>query len=188
MCERLCIFLSGPSGIIYQVGGPETDPVPSLLALQSLRNLKTLNLQLTQVRDAALYSVSSLQELTHLSLRNASLTDITLSYISSLTKLTNLSIHDAVLTNWGLNSFKPPATLKMMDLTGCWLLTEDAIISFCKHHSRIEVRHEHVHVFPSDLNCSDRSSPSQSNSKTSQLSQEDRKIPISPCFIGKIFV
>ncbi|PON34218.1 LRR domain containing protein [Parasponia andersonii] len=172
-------------GIIYQVGSPETEPVPSLLALQSLRNLKKLNLEQTQVSDAALYSVSSLQELTHLSLGNFSLTDISLSYMSSLTKLTNLSIHDAVLTNGGLNSFQSPAALRMMDLTGCWLLTEDAIVSFCKTHSHVEVIHEDVHVFPSDLRCLDRPSPYRSTVKTSQLSQEDSKIPISPCFIDQ---
>ena len=181
-------MLPGPSGIIYQVGGPETEPVHSLLALQSLRNLKKLNLEQTQVRDAALYSVSSLKGLTHLSLRNASLTDISLSYMSSLTKLTKLSIHDAVLTNVGLNSFKPPATVKTMDLTGCWLLTEDAIVSFYKTHSQIEVTHELVHVLKSDQSCSARPSSSRSTLKVPQSSQKDRKTPLSPCFIGKIFV
>lgn len=175
------------SGIIHHIGS-ETDPVPSLQALKSLRELKRLNLEQTRVMDAELFWVSGFQELTHLSLRNASLTDISLSYMSSLPKLTNLSIHDAVLTNWGLTSFQPPATLKSMDLRGCWLLTEDAILSFCRIHPQVEVRHEHVHVLPSDQLCSDRPSASRSPLNTTQQSQEDRKIRISPCFIGKKFL
>lgn len=171
-------------GIIHHIGS-ETDPVPSLQALKSLRELKRLNLKQTRVMDAELFWVSGFQELTHLSLRNASLTDISLSYMSSLPKLTNLSIHDAVLTNWGLTSFQPPATLKSMDLRGCWLLTEDAILSFCRIHPQVEVRHEHVHVLPSDQLCSDRPSASRSPLNTTQQSQEDRKIRISPCFIDQ---
>ncbi|XP_062074596.1 receptor-like protein 53 [Humulus lupulus] len=173
-------------GLIYQAGGPEMDPILSLQELQRLKNLKKLNLEGTQVRDAALYSVSSLLELTHLSLRDASLTDISLSYMSSLTKLTNLGIHDAVLTNSGLHSFQPPASLKMMDVMGCWLLTKDDIVSFCKTHPQIEVRHEHVHVVPSDQSCLNRPSPSRSTSKTTtQSRQQNRKIPMSPCFVDQ---
>lgn len=171
-------------GLVHQIGS-ETDPFPSLQALQNLRGLKKLNLEQTQVMDAELVSVPSFRELIHVSLRNASLTDISLSYMSSLPKLTNLSIHDAVLTNRGLTSFQPPATLKMMDLRGCWLLTEDAISSFCRIHPRIEVRHELVHVLPSDQLCYDRPSLSRSPLKTTLLSKEVRKIPISPCFIDQ---
>ncbi|KAF4351071.1 hypothetical protein F8388_013176 [Cannabis sativa] len=170
-------------GLIYQDGGPEMDPILSLEALQRLKNLKKLNLEGTQVRDSALYSVSSLLELTHLSLRDASLTDISLSYISSLTKLINLSIHDAVLTSSGLNSYQTPASLKLMDVMGCWLLTKDDIVSFCKTHPHIEVRHEHVHVIPSDQSClNHRPSPS----RATQLRRENiRKIPLSPCFVDQ---
>ena len=176
----------GLSGIVHEVG-LETEPVPSLQALKSLRDLQKLNLEQTKVMDAALDSVSSFQELTHVSLRNASLTDISLSYMSSLPKLTNLSIHDAVLTNQGLGSFHPPETLKTMDLRGCWLLTEDDILSFCRSHCKVEVVHEHVHVLPSDQGCPGRSPPSRSPLKKAQLSPEDTKTPLSPFFVGMEF-
>ncbi|KAL5538140.1 hypothetical protein UlMin_044218 [Ulmus minor] len=171
-------------GIIQPVG-PDQDPVLSLQALQSLRLLEKLNLEETQVRDAALCAVSSFQELSYLLLGNASVTDISLSYLSSLPKLANLVIHDAVLTNRGLESFNPPPTLKMLDLTGCWLLTVDAIKSFCKTHPQVEVRHEQVHISPSDQISSNRPSPSRLNSKIPQLNKEDGKIPISPSFIDQ---
>lgn len=177
--SSLCIF----SGIIHQVGS-EMDPVLSLTSLQSLTHLERLNLEHTLVRDAALNSISLFHELTYLSLKNASLTDISLYYISSIPKLTNLTINDAVLTNRGLDSFKPPATLRMIDLRGCWLLTEDAIVSFSRSHPQIEVRHEHVQIIPSQDICSNRPSPSRLTWKTSQQNQE-QKIPVSPSFIGK---
>ncbi|KAH9775137.1 hypothetical protein KPL71_006311 [Citrus sinensis] len=136
-------------GFIQQVGA-ETDLVLSLTALQNLNHLESLNLEQTQVSDATLFPLSTFKELIHLSLRNASLTDVSLHQLSSLSKLTNLSIRDAVLTNSGLGSFKPPRSLKLLDLHGGWLLTEDAILQFCKMHPRIEVWHELSVICPSD--------------------------------------
>nr|XP_048319753.1 chaoptin isoform X2 [Ziziphus jujuba var. spinosa] len=170
-------------GIIHQVGC-EMDPVLSLTSLQSLTHLERLNLEHTLVRDAALDTISSFHELTYLSLNGVSLTDISLHSTSSIPKLTNLTINNAVVTNLGLVSFKPPATLRMIDLQGCWLLTEDAIVSFSRSHPQIEVRHEHAHIIPSQHISSNRPSPSRSTWKNSQLNQE-QKIPVSPSFIDQ---
>lgn len=170
-------------GIIHKVG-PETEPVQSLASLQCLRRLERLNLKQTQVSDEALYAISSFQELTHLSLGSKSLTNLSLCCLSSLPKLTNLSINDAVMTVEGLYSFKPPTTLRMIDLRGCWLLTEHDIVSFCRRHPQIEVTHEHVRLFASDHIGINRPSPSRSTLKTCEVN-EVGKLHISPFFIGE---
>ncbi|XP_040989238.1 toll-like receptor 3 [Juglans microcarpa x Juglans regia] len=171
-------------GFIHQAGA-EPGSVPSLQALESLSHLEMLNLELTHVRDDALKPLSSFQELRNLSLRSTSLTDLSLHYLSSLPKLTNLSIRDSVLTNFGLASFIPSWTLKMLDLRGCWLLTEDAILSFSKNHPQIEVRHELVHILPADNIGSSRPSPSRSTSRTLLVNKKLGNIHISPCFVDQ---
>lgn len=170
-------------GFIHQVGA-EPDLVLSLEALQSLNHLERLNLEKTHVRDAALKPLSSFQELRDLSLGSASLTDVSLQYLSILPKLTNLSIHDAVLSNCGLNSFNPSAALKMLDLRGCWLLTEDDILSFCKNYPQTEVRHELVNILPSNTNGSTSPSPSRLPSRT-LVNKKQGNISISPCFVDQ---
>ncbi|GMH28842.1 hypothetical protein Nepgr_030685 [Nepenthes gracilis] len=113
--------------------------VLSLPALQNLEHLKKLDLSGTRILDLALYPLSSFKELSHLSLLNASLTDDCLPHLSSICKLVDLSIHDALLSDHALHSFKPPATLKVLDLRGCWLLTGDAVRLFCRNHPQLEV-------------------------------------------------
>uniref|UniRef100_A0A5B7AVA2 Uncharacterized protein n=1 Tax=Davidia involucrata TaxID=16924 RepID=A0A5B7AVA2_DAVIN len=161
-------------GLIHQVGA-EPDWIPSLTALQNLKCLERLDLEETQVGDAALYPLSSFQELSSLSLGSGSLTDMSLYHLSSIPKLTNLRIQDAVLTNGGLDSFNPPATLKMLDLRGCWLLTQDALSLFCKNHPKIEVRHELVRILQTSKESSNYSSPSLGTWKTSQVKQKRGK-------------
>ncbi|KAG6633941.1 toll-like receptor 3 isoform X2 [Carya illinoinensis] len=171
-------------GFIHQAGA-EPGSVLSLQALESLSHLEMLNLEQTHIRDDALKPLSSFQELRNLSLRSTSLTDLSLHYLSSLPKLTNLSIRDSVLTNFGLASFIPSRTLKMLDLRGCWLLTEDAILPFSKNHPQIEVRHELVHIFPSDNIGSSCPSPSRSTSRTLLVNKKLGNIHISPCFVDQ---
>lgn len=174
---------SGLAGFIQQVGA-ETDFVLSLTALQSLSHLERLNLEQTQVRDATICPLSTFKELSHLSLRSASLTDLSLDHLSSLSKLTSLCVRDAVLTNSGLGSFKPPATLKLLDLHGGWLLTEDAILQFCKMHPQIEVMHELIIISPSDQIGSNRPSPSKICLRASLVNKKQDQIPISEYFLG----
>lgn len=162
------------------------DSLLSLTALQSLKQLERLNLEHTQVRDEALYPLSSFQELRYLSLKSASLADISLYYLSSIPKLTSLSVCDAVLTNYGLEMFKPPETLKLMDLRDCWLLTKDAIMSFCRIHPQIEVKHELVTIVPFDQNGLNHSSPSRLTSRTKQAAKKKESMAVSPDFIGII--
>lgn len=176
----------GLSGFIDQVGA-EPSSILSLQELESLNHLERLNLEQTYVSDEALKPLLNLQELRDLSLRSISLTDLALHYLSSLPKLTNLCIHDAVLTNCGLVSFHPSGTLKMMDLSGCWLLTEDAISSFCKTYPQIEVRHELVHVLPSNQIGSGRASSSRLTSRTLPVNQKLGNMLISPFFVGRGF-
>ena len=172
MCRCfLCVvynrFPSGLSGLIWS--DSELVWELSLAALHSLNYVKRLDLEGTQVEDEALCPLLRFQQLNELSLKGTRLTDLSLYQLSSLPNLINLSIGDTVLTNGGLNSFKPPATLKLLDLRGCWLLTEDAILSFHKNDPQIEVRHELVHITPSDQNASNRSSPSQKGKKQQKL-------------------
>ncbi|GKV31727.1 hypothetical protein SLEP1_g40396 [Rubroshorea leprosula] len=136
-------------GTIHQAG-TEGHMVSSLVSLQNLDYLESLSLEQTPVRDVDLSPLSSCKGLSHLSLQCASLTDATLHHMVSLPKLTNLAVCEAVLTNSGLHSFRPPAALRVLDLRGCWLLTEDAISLFLRKHPQIEVWHEIVHLFPSE--------------------------------------
>ncbi|GKV31728.1 hypothetical protein SLEP1_g40396 [Rubroshorea leprosula] len=148
----MCMVLSFPSllsGTIHQAG-TEGHMVSSLVSLQNLDYLESLSLEQTPVRDVDLSPLSSCKGLSHLSLQCASLTDATLHHMVSLPKLTNLAVCEAVLTNSGLHSFRPPAALRVLDLRGCWLLTEDAISLFLRKHPQIEVWHEIVHLFPSE--------------------------------------
>ncbi|XP_059442612.1 receptor-like protein 15 isoform X2 [Corylus avellana] len=168
-------------GFIRQVGA-EPDSVLSLEALESLKHLEKLKMEQTRVRDDALKPLSSFQELRDLSLRSTFLTDVSLHYLSSLPKLINLSFRDAVLTDSGLISFNPSATLKLLDLRGCWLLTRDAILSFCRNYPQIEVRHELAHIIPKDKFGSSRPSPSRSTSRTLWVNQQQGNIPISSYF------
>lgn len=171
-------------GFIQQVGA-ETDLVLSLTALQNLNHLESLNLEQTQVCDATLFPLSTFKELIHLSLRSASLTDVSLHQLSSLSKLTNLSIRDAVLTNSGLGSFKPPTSLKLLDLQGGWLLTEDAILQFCKVHPRIEVWHEFSVISPSDQTGSNGPPPSRTSLRASLVKQKQDPMPMSHSFLDQ---
>ncbi|PKI45328.1 hypothetical protein CRG98_034289, partial [Punica granatum] len=135
-------------GFIPKVGD-ESDQALSLTALES-HHLEKLNLENTLVEDDSLFPLSKLQQLRQLSLRNCSLTDISLHRLSPLTELKSLCFCDVVLTNHGLDSFKPPATLEMLDIRGCWLLTEDAISSFHEKYPQVVVRHELVPVLPQE--------------------------------------
>ena len=140
----MCLtFLLQFPGFIHQPG-TESHLDSTLTALQNLSYLESLNLEHTQVRDPDLYPLSSCKELSHLSLKCSFLTDATLHHVSSLRKLTNLHVCEAVLTNSGLDTFSPPTTLRVLDLMGCWLLSEDAISSFLRKHPRVEIRHEVV--------------------------------------------
>ncbi|KAJ0048389.1 hypothetical protein Pint_14993 [Pistacia integerrima] len=121
-------------GFIRQVGA-ETDLVLSLTALQSLNHLERLNLEQTQVRDAALSP--------------------------------------------------PPETLKLLDLRGCWLLSEDSIMLFCKRNPQIEVRHERRSVAPSDQVGPNRPSPSRISLMASQMNKKPEQLPLSLCFIDQ---
>ncbi|XVE64695.1 hypothetical protein DITRI_Ditri07aG0121800 [Diplodiscus trichospermus] len=136
-------------GFIHQPGAKShTDS--TLTALQNLSYLESLNLEHTQVRDPYFYPLSSFKELCDLSLKCASLTDATLHHLLCLPKLTNLHVCEAVLTNSGLDTFSPPTTLRLLDLMGCWLLTEDSISSFLRKHPQVEIRHEAVQNFSSE--------------------------------------
>lgn len=181
LCVYICMIVSsGLSGYANQVGA-EPDRILSLTALQSLNALESLNLEETQVRDATLYPLSGYQTLSHLSLKSDSLTDMSLHHLSSLLKLKDLALRDAVLTDGGLESFLPPIMLRVLDLRGCWLLTKGAILSFCKYHPQVEVKHELVHIIPSDQTVF--------TSRTSQGKQKQGQMPMSQSkLMGDIFL
>ncbi|KAF7151730.1 hypothetical protein RHSIM_Rhsim02G0242800 [Rhododendron simsii] len=166
------------NGLIHQAGN-EPEWIHSLAALQNITCLERLDLEDTKVSDAALLPLTGLQQLTYLSLKSVFLTDTSLYVLQSLPKLTNLSLQDAVLTNAGIDSFNPPETLRTLDLWGCWLLTEDVLLQFCKRHPQIEVRHELVRNVQSDQDSSTSSTPSQSTLKMLQVKQKLGKMHVS---------
>ncbi|KAI7725273.1 hypothetical protein M8C21_026071 [Ambrosia artemisiifolia] len=153
-------------GVIQQNGG-DAECVLSLTALESLKQLEKLNIEETALKDEAIIPISNLKQLTHLSLRCSFLTDASLHHLSSIPNLINLSMRDAILTNTGIESFHPPPSLQVLDLTGCWLLTKDALLSFVQRHSNIEVRHALMTTFLSDKDANKYHSPSQTRMGTS---------------------
>ncbi|KAK8986859.1 hypothetical protein V6N11_037785 [Hibiscus sabdariffa] len=166
--------------------GTESHMDSTLTALQNLNYLESLNLEHTQVRDPDLYPLSSCKGLSHLSLRCASLTDATLHYLSSLPKLTTLQVRDAVLTTSGLDAFSPPTTLRLLDLMGCWLLTEDDISLFLKKHPQIEIRHEAIQNLSTEQQTkSNFPSSSQQFSKISRWNGMQEKLPIPEFFVDQ---
>ncbi|KAK4262882.1 hypothetical protein QN277_028381 [Acacia crassicarpa] len=163
----------------------QLDAPLSLTALQDLKQLERLNLEHTLISDGALCPLSSFQQLRHISLKSTSLADISLDFLSTIPKLTSLSICDAILTNYGLETFKPPATLKSIDLSGCWLLTRDAILSFCRIHPQIEVRHELSTEVPDDRNRPNRPTSSRLTSRSVQGTKKKEITAVSPSFIDQ---
>lgn len=176
--------------MIYQEIGNSTW-VPSFSSLENLSYLEILELEGTHIRDAALSPLSSFRRLSFLSLGSSYLTDASLPLLTHVQKLVHLGIHNAVLTNAGLDCFSPPPALKLLDLMGCWLLTEDGIRSFHKKHPNLEVRHDLVNLMPSNKDRSVSLSPSKTTSKIS-LAKQQRNMPISPPrvnnspFVGKL--
>ncbi|XVF53063.1 hypothetical protein PTKIN_Ptkin05aG0069400 [Pterospermum kingtungense] len=169
-------------GFIHQPG-TESHIYSTLTALQNLSYLESLNLEHTLVRDQDLYPLSNCKELSHLSLKCASLTDATLHHLSSLPKLTNLRVCEAVLTNSGLDAFTPPATLRVLDLMGCWLLTEDAVSSFLRKYPQVEIRHEVIRNLSTEQkNISHHPSLSQQSTKTYRGNKKQEKLPICQFF------
>lgn len=154
------------------------------MSLQNLNHLEELNLQRTQVDDAALRPLLSFPRLKHLSLKSIALTDLSLYTLSALSKLTTLAIRDAVLTNSGLGLFRPPSTLKLLDLRGCWLLPDDALFLFCKSYPELEVLHELVDANSSDRIGHNRPSPSKVASKAVQANQMPKSAALSESFVG----
>ncbi|CAI0441162.1 unnamed protein product [Linum tenue] len=174
-------------GFIRQEGA-EPDEIASLLSLLSLNSLESLKLEHTQVDDAALVPLSKMNELSHLSLRSASLTDTALHHLSKLSKLTHLGLQSAVLTDNGVGSFKPPETLKVLDLSDCWLLTEDALVSFCGRHPLLEVKHEHLRTSSSDQTGSRHSPSPLSSSRRSQGNRKQAKRPTTSLPVSRYFI
>lgn len=168
-------------------GDAEPDKIYSLTALQSL-SLERLNLEQIHFQDDALCSLLDFPELRHLFLQSGYLTDLSLHHWSSLRCLTTLGFRDAVLTNHGLDSFKPPATLEMLDLRGCWLLTEDAISLFHRKYPRIELKHELTHISASDHPPSNLTSKSQFNRKSPPATINLDNLCLSPTFVGEPFL
>jgi len=48
-------------------------------------------------------------------------------------------IGGAVITNGGLSNYKPPPLLQELDLSDCWLLSEDTLLNFCEAYPQIMV-------------------------------------------------
>ncbi|KAF5207009.1 Leucine-rich repeat (LRR) family protein [Thalictrum thalictroides] len=159
--------------------GNDQEEILSLIALQNLTRLERLDLEETQVRDGALQPLSCLIHLKFLSLKSDFLTDISLLFLSSFPKLKYLGIRGAVLSSAGIQSFKPPPMLKILDLTDCWLLTEDALLSFRENHPQIEMRHELVHTGSTAQVASGNASPAHGTSRTVQL--KPKWVKMSSC-------
>ncbi|KAF8027816.1 hypothetical protein BT93_E0673 [Corymbia citriodora subsp. variegata] len=165
-------------------GDAEPDKVYTLMALQSLSSLERLNLEQIYIQDDALCSLLDFPGLRHLFLQSGYLTDLSLHHWSSLHCLKTLGFRDAVLTNQGLDSFKPPVTLELLDLRGCWLLTEDAILLFHRKYPRIELKHELIHVSASDHPLSNFPSKSQFK-RTPPVNINSEKLFLSPTFVDQ---
>ncbi|KAL3635691.1 hypothetical protein CASFOL_020238 [Castilleja foliolosa] len=160
------------------------DDVPSFSALETLSQFERLDLEMLQIKDTAIFPIPKLSNLSYLSLQSASLTDLSLHQFSSSGKLTHLGVRDSVLTDGGIVSFVPPPTLEVLDLRGCWLLTQGVLLHFCNKYPHIELRHELVNI--------DYSSPLRANMRRTSQSKHKRqsksKPYVSPVSLDETFL
>ena len=70
------------------------------------------------------------------------LPDECLQQTSRLPNLVCLEICGSVITDGGLHSFNPPPLLEELDLSDCWLLSEDVVLDFCEAQPHIMVWNE----------------------------------------------
>ncbi|XP_008783847.2 putative adenylate cyclase regulatory protein isoform X1 [Phoenix dactylifera] len=158
----------------------DLEKIFSLSMLQNLSHLESLNLEETKVRDEAIYPLGFLRGLNCLYLKSDFLSDISLHALASLSNLKFLGFRGAVLTNSGLLLYMPPLTLRVLDLKGCWLLTEDIVSSFCRTHPHIEVRHESVQMIYTNENVSAGSSPFHRTTQAPKLKSKGGKLSQAP--------
>ncbi|KAL2902776.1 Dynein regulatory complex subunit 6 [Bienertia sinuspersici] len=177
--KELDLSKTNIKGFLSQISNE--DDVLSLAALQDLKHLARLNLEMNRVTDEVVHVLLDFEELSHLSLSHTLVTDKCLEHLSQVKKLVNLLIQGTLLTNGALESFNPPITVEALDLRGCWLITMDSVTLFCKKHPGIKVRHDDLSEPSVDhSNTSTSVGTAQKGSKLSKLKQSDRKSSLSP--------
>uniref|UniRef100_A0A0D9WDV7 Disease resistance R13L4/SHOC-2-like LRR domain-containing protein n=1 Tax=Leersia perrieri TaxID=77586 RepID=A0A0D9WDV7_9ORYZ len=156
----------------------------SMSALEELKYLESLNLDNTQLTDDVIPPLASFRALKYLFLKSDFLSDPALHALCSASSLIHLGFCGNILSSSGLLKFVPPAMLRVLDLSGCWILTGDAISAFCRRHPVIEVRHELMQEL--QTNCSGTfqlyksRQPQQVNAKVSKsLAGPDERIKYS---------
>ncbi|KAG2615724.1 hypothetical protein PVAP13_3NG040600 [Panicum virgatum] len=118
------------------------DKMLSMSAFEHLKYLESLNLEDTPLSAEVIPPLGSFAALKYLYLKSDFLSDPALHALSAASNLIHLGFCGNILSSSGLLQFVPPATLHVLDLRGCWILTGDAVSTFCKRHPTIEVRHE----------------------------------------------
>lgn len=114
----------------------------SMSAFEHLKYLENLNLEDTLLSAEVIPPLASFAALKYLYLKSDFLSDPALHALSAASNLIHLGFCGNILSSSGLLQFVPPATLCVLDLSGCWILTGDAVSTFCKRHPTIELRHE----------------------------------------------
>ncbi|KAH9537759.1 hypothetical protein CY35_16G069500 [Sphagnum magellanicum] len=110
--------------------------------LHQLPSLKRLDLRDTGIQDRSCMELAALKQITHLYLRSDFLSDACLQALSSCPSLLCLGIQGAVVSDTGLQEFSPPCLLQELDLSDCWLLSEDAVLNFCEAYPSIMLWNE----------------------------------------------
>uniref|UniRef100_A0A0A9E8F2 Uncharacterized protein n=1 Tax=Arundo donax TaxID=35708 RepID=A0A0A9E8F2_ARUDO len=153
------IDLSQPSIKGFVHNEVDAEKMLSMPAFGHLKYLESLNLEVTPLSAEVIPPLSSFAALKYLYLKSDFLSDPALHALSSASNLIHLGFCGNILSSSGLLQFVPPATLCVLDLRGCWILTGDAISTFCRHHPMIEVKHELIQelkanrvVFPNFIN------------------------------------
>uniref|UniRef100_A0A0A9DRM0 Uncharacterized protein n=1 Tax=Arundo donax TaxID=35708 RepID=A0A0A9DRM0_ARUDO len=120
----------------------DNEKMLSMSVFGHLKHLESLNLEDTPLSAEVIPPIASFAALKYLYLKSDFLSDPALHALSSASNLIRLGFCGNILSSSGLLQFVPPATLCVLDLSGCWILTGDAISTFCRRHPMIEVRHE----------------------------------------------
>ncbi|CAL4910851.1 unnamed protein product [Urochloa decumbens] len=120
----------------------EANKMLSLSAFEHLKYLESLNIEDTPLSAEVIPPLGSFAALKYLYLKSDFLSDPALHALSAASNLIHLGFCGNILSSSGLLQFVPPAKLCVLDLSGCWILTGDAVSTFCKRHPMIEVRHE----------------------------------------------
>lgn len=108
-------FLAVPHTVLFLRG---QDADAGLIHLQSLKQVKVINVDGTVLSDAGLARLQGLTQLTHLRLQDTQITDAGLVHLQKLPRLTDLYLGGTKVSDAGLANLQRLTQLELLSLSG----------------------------------------------------------------------